>query len=242
MNKFLLTRVCCLVPILFGLNLRAQPACNADQPIPSFTIRHVSGDPDLNLDPDSAEWKAAASQSMSKDCRRQIDYPNIDTTIRAFWTDADLYILFRCPYSVLNVFPADNTQRHVGLWNRDAVEMFIGDDWTNIRHYREFEVAPTGDWINLAIDLDRKSYDYNWKSGWQKMARVDEGSKIWYAAAKIPLSDVSANPVRDGMKWRINFYRIDGLGPDTQRHFLCWSRTCGSNHVPERFGTLFFSK
>jgi hypothetical protein len=242
MNKPILTRLCCSIAILFGLNLAAQTPCAIDQVLPNFTIRHVSGDPDLNLDPDSADWKAAASQSMSKDCRRQTDYSNIETTIRAFWTDTDLYILFRCPYTVLNTFPADNTKKHVGMWNRDAVEMFIGDDWTNIRHYREFEIAPTGDWINLAIDLDHKSYDHDWQSGWQKMARVDEGNKIWYAAAKIPLTDVSANSVRDGIKWRINFYRIDGLGPDTQRHFLCWSRTCGSNHVPERFGTLIFTK
>ena len=202
----------------------------------------MSGDPSLNLDPNAQIWAGAAAQSMSKDCRSQTDYPNIETTIRAFWTDKDLYILFQCPYSVLNVFPADNSKKHVGLWDRDTVEVFVGDDWKDIRHYREFEIAPTGDWINLAIDLDRNSYDHNWKSGWQKIARIDKEHKIWYAAAKIPLSDVSANPVDGGTKWRINFYRIDGLGPDPQRHFLCWSRTCGGNHVPERFGTLIFAK
>jgi hypothetical protein len=224
------------------MNLQAQPTCVATEPPGSFTIRHVSGQPDLNLDPEAPEWKGAASQSMSKDCRQQIDYPNIKTEIQAFWTDTDLYILFHCPYSVLNVFPADNSKKHVGMWDRDAVEMFVGDDWTNIRHYREFEIAPTGDWVHLAIDLDHNSYDHNWKSDWQRMARIDEGRKIWYAAAKIPLSDVSANPIHDGPKWRINFYRIEGLGPDSQRHFLCWSRTCGGNHVPERFGTLTFAR
>ena len=78
--------------------------------------------------------------------------------IRAFWTDSDLYFLFRCPYNVLNLFfPANNSTPRVGLWDRDVVEMFLGDDWTNIRHYREFEISPTGDWIDLAIDLDHRT-------------------------------------------------------------------------------------
>jgi len=184
---------------------------------------------------------------MSKDCSRQLDYPNISTEIRAFWTDNHLYILFRCPYTVLNLFlPADNSKKHVGLWDRDVVEMFLGDDWSNIRHYREFEIAPTGDWIDLAIDLDRESYDHSWGSGWQTAARIDEGQKVWYAAAKIPLAAVSAKAVADGTKWRMNLYRIEGLGPDPQRHFLCWQPTCvqkrDANHVPEHFGTLIFTK
>jgi len=225
----------------------SQEPCSVQQPTASFSIRHVKGNPALNLAPNSPVWKHAASQSMYKDCSRQIDYPHLKSEIRAFWTDTDLYLLFRCPYTVLNLFlPASNNGPRVGLWDRDVVEMFLGDDWTNIRHYREFEIAPTGDWIDLAIDLDHKSYDHNWRSGWHTMARIDEANKIWYAAARIPLSAVSTKPVQDGTKWRMNLYRIDGLGADPQRHFLCWQPTCvqnrDPNHVPEHFGTLVFKK
>ncbi len=229
------------------LPVSGQKPCSVEQPTASFTIRHVSGSPALSLAPDSSVWKHAASESMYKDCSRQIDYPHLKSEIRAFWTDTDLYLLFRCPYTVLNLFlPASHSGPRVGLWDRDVVEMFLGDDWTNIRHYREFEIAPTGDWIDLAIDLDHKSYDHNWRSGWQTMARIDEANKVWYAAARIPLSAVSAKPVQDGTKWRMNLYRIDGLGADPQRHFLCWQPTCvqnrDPNHVPEHFGTLVFTK
>jgi hypothetical protein len=229
------------------LPVSGQEPCSVEQPTASFTIRHVNGSPALSLAPNSPVWKHAASQSMYKDCSRQIDYPHLKSEIRAFWTDTDLYLLFRCPYTVLNLFlPASHSGPRVGLWDRDVVEMFLGDDWTNIRHYREFEIAPTGDWIDLAIDLDHKSYDHNWRSGWQTMARIDEPNKVWYAAARIPLSAVSAKPVQDGTKWRMNLYRIDGLGADPQRHFLCWQPTCvqnrDPNHVPEHFGTLVFAK
>jgi hypothetical protein len=223
-----------------------QPPCVFTQPA-VFTIHHIAGTPDLVLDPEAPAWKSASPQTIVKDCSRQVEYPDIKTEVRAFWTDTDLYLLFRCPYNVLNLFlPADNSKDRVGLWDRDVVEMFLGDDWSNIRHYREFEIAPTADRINLAIDLDRKSYDHSWQSGWQTMARIDEAQKIWYAAAKIPLSSVSAAPVNDGTRWRMNLYRIDGLGPDSQRHFLCWQPTCvqnrDPNHVPEHFGTLIFTK
>src|SRR5438270_12056169 len=102
--------------LLFGHSLHAQQPCVVTQPTTSFTIRHVAGRPDLTLDRQADIWKRAAAQSMSTDCSRQMDYPNITTEIRAFWTDTDLYILFSCPYTVLNLFlPADNSEKHVGL-------------------------------------------------------------------------------------------------------------------------------
>jgi hypothetical protein len=62
----------------------------------------------------------------------------------------------------------------------------------------------------------------------------------------VPLSSVSDLRVKDGTKWRINLYRIDGLGADPQRHFMCWQPTCvvdrDPNHVPEHFGTMIFTK
>src|SRR5438270_247304 len=43
-----------------------------------------------------------------------------------------------------------------------------------------------------------------------------------------------------------DLYRIDGLGEDPLRHFMCWQPTCvenrDPNHVPEHFGTLIFTK
>jgi len=222
------------------------PVCVVGEERASFAIRHVSGSPELTLDPDANVWRHAAVQYLSRDCTRQTDYPNLKTQIRAFWTDTDLYFLFRCPYDVLNLWPADNSKPHVNLWDRDVVEMFIGYDWQNIKHYREFEMAPTGDWIDLAIDLNRDSYDSNWRSGWKTMARIDKQTKTWYAAAKIPLSSIGGPKAEPGTRWRINLYRIDGLGADPQRHFLCWQPTCvehrDPNHVPEHFGTLAFQR
>jgi hypothetical protein len=231
---------------VFASALDTAKSCSFSDP-GEFVIEYVSGTPALSLNPDSEPWRGARRQAMIKDCSREFEYKNLRTDIHSFWTDTDLYFLFSCPYEVLNVFlPAANSAARPGLWDRDVVEMFLGDDWQNIRHYREFEIAPTGDWIDLAIDLDRKTNDRIWRSGWQMAARIDQTHKTWYAAARIPLSSITQKPVGAGTRWRMNLYRIDGLGLDPSRHFMCWQPTCvqdrDPNHVPEHFGTLIFEK
>jgi len=232
---------------LAALAFAAEPVCEVKEPAASFSLPHAAAAPELNTDPHSATWAHAASAWIDKDCTHTIAYPNLRTEVRGFWTDSDLYLLFRCPYTELNLWlPPDNSKDRLNLWDRDVVEFFLGDDWADIRHYREFEVAPTGDWVDLAINLNKKSYDANWNSGWQRLGRIDEANHVWYAAARVPLKSVSGQPVKAGTKWRANLYRIEGLGPDSQRHFMCWQPTCvvnrDPNHVPEHFGTLIFSK
>jgi hypothetical protein len=167
--------------------------------------------------------------------------------VRAFWTDSDLYLLFICPYKELNLWlPADNSQDRLKLWDRDVVEFFLGANWDDIKKYKEFEIAPTGDWVDLDIDYGKDTYDAKWNSGWERQGRIDKKHHIWYAAARVPLKAVSEKQVASGTKWRVNLYRIDGLGEDPVRRFMCWQPTCvvnrDPNHVPENFGTLIFTK
>jgi MFS transporter, ACS family, glucarate transporter len=226
-------------------NTALASPCSVSGATATLSVPHVSTAPSLSLNPAAPAWSKATAVRMDHDCARLVDYPNIATEIRGFWTDSSLYLLFKCPYETLNLWlPATNDRPRPHLWDRDVVEVFLGDDFQNIRHYREFEIAPTADWIDLAIDLDNPKEDYAWRSGWQTMARIDQHARVWYAAAKIPLRSISEHPVAAGTRWRLNLYRIDGQGPDTQRHFLCWQPTCtiyhDPNHVPEHFGTLVF--
>ncbi len=226
---------------------QAPESCEVSRPTATFAITHVPSARQLNTNPNSATWKDARSAWIARDCSRTLDYPDLKTEIRGFWTDTDLYLLFICPYRTLNLFlPAQNDKARRGLWDRDVVEMFFGDDWENIRHYREYEIAPTADWIDLAINLDDQTAGRGWTSGWTTTARIDEKAKIWYAACRIPLKSVREKQPVPGTRWRANLYRIDGDGPDSQRRFMCWQPTCVTNrdpnHVPENFGTLVFEK
>jgi len=231
--------------------LPAQEICKIVPPTASLSIPHVHGSPALSADPESGIWKAAASAWIVNDCTRMIDYPKLKTRVRAFWTDEHLYLLFICPYESLNIFlPSQNDRPRPGLWDRDVVEVFLGADWNNIGRYREFEIAPTGDWIDIDIHLDLKTHHTqdtkDWRSGWRTAAKIDEKAHVWYAAALIPLKSVTSEPVKPGARWRANLYRIAGQGPDSQRQFLCWQPTCSPgldpNHVPENFGTLSFEE
>ena len=240
-----------LASLLVAGELAGQGVCRVEGPTATLSIPLSENSPPLNTDPESKIWKKAASAWMSSDCTRTIDYPKLKTEVRAFWTDQYLYLLFICPYETLNIFlPPQNDRPRPGLWDRDVVEIFLGDDWDNIGRYREFEIAPTGDWIDLDISMDLKTLrtngNRNWRSGFRTSARIDKEAGIWYAGAQIPLKAVTSQTVRPGTRWRSNLYRIAGQGPDSQRQFLCWQPTCAPgrdpNHVPENFGTLIFEK
>jgi hypothetical protein len=249
-------RIICPVVVFLGCLLlasgfHAEEYCQVVAPMAVLSIPYHKASPPLDTDPTSEAWTAAASVWMTKDCTRTIDYPKLKTEVRAFWTDAHLCLLFICPYETLNVFlPPQNNKPRPGLWDRDVVEMFFGDDWVNIGRYREFEIAPTGDWIDLDIHFDLQTHqakgDSDWRSLWHTSARIDEKARIWYASAQIPLKSVTSHTVKPGSRWRANLYRINGQGPDSQRQFLCWQPTCAPgrdpNHVPEHFGTLVFEK
>ena len=233
--------------LIFVSTITAQEPCRVTSPTAVFSIPYAKTEDRFDTDPNSPFWSKASSTWILKDCTRERDYPEFRTEVRGCWTETHLYFLFVCPYRQLNVFmPAQNDRPRDKLWDRDVVEMFLGDDWKNIRHYREFEIAPTGDWIDLAINLDSNSSDQRWRSGWQVLARIDEQAHRWFAAARIPLKSVSGESVLPGTRWRMNLYRIEGKGPDSRRHFLCWQPTCvvdrDPNHVPEAFGTLLFEK
>ena len=231
------------------LSLFAQerpPACEAYPTSDVVLLPHQSEPAALSLEVSAAMWKSSVIARMDRLCQTGVNVSDVQTEVRAFWTDSAIYFLFICPYKVLNLFtPAQTGAPRNKLWDRDVVEIFLGSDWQNTRRYREFEIAPTGDWIDLAIDLDRRGgNDRSWRSGWTTTARIDTERKIWYAAARIPLNAISETPVVRGTRWRGNLYRIDGEGSDAVRSFLCWRPSCVTNrdpnHVPERFGAFVF--
>lgn len=77
--------------------LRAQTPCVVEQPTATMSIPHVANPGELTADPKSKMWSKSATAWMVKDCSKTLDYPNLKTEIRGFWSDTDLYLLFKCP-------------------------------------------------------------------------------------------------------------------------------------------------
>jgi hypothetical protein len=199
----------------------------------------ASKDVTLQADPLSAFWLAAIPIHAEKDTHGKA-VPGHKTVILSRWTKNNLYFLFICPYEELNLKPDPTTKSETNqLWNWDVAEVFIGTDFDNINRYKEFEVSPQGEWIDLDIDLSKPHHEdgWVWNSGFQSMARIDQTNKTWYAAVSIPFASIDTRKPAPGNTFRINFFRSQG--PSNNRKNIVWQPTMAQTfHVPSRFGLL----
>ena len=211
----------------------------ADQP--SIAIAKSVRAPDnvaLTLDPASPFWRDALPIFFASDTHGH-PVPALRTEVRSRWTNDNLYLLFVCPYQKLNLKPSPDTKTETNrLWNWDVAETFIGSDFQHIHRYKEFELSPQGEWVDLDIDLDQPHHDGStWDSGFKTAARIDSKKKIWYGAMRIPFAAIDSRPPRVGSIYRVNFFRSQNGAPD--RQLLAWQAPMSESfHVPERFGRL----
>ncbi len=226
------------------LDAPGAPAGPAETGRPGIIISHYSkSDFALTADPNSKDWKGIAGVFAENDARGR-PVPGHRTEIRSRWTDRNLYLLYVCPYEELYLNPNPSTTTETNkLWERDVAEAFIGSDFQNIRQYKEFQVSPQGEWVDLDIDRDNPKPEggWRWNSGFQVKARIDPKTRIWYGEMRIPIEAIDKRPPRDGLEMRINLYRCQG--PPPNRKLIAWQPTHQRTfHVPEAFGRLLLKK
>src|SRR5438270_8716808 len=201
--------------------------------------KHIGKDFSLSADPAAPEWKAAEPIFAENGPTGDLT-PGHKTEIRSRWWDRNLYFLFVCPYDSLNLKPNPTTTEETNkLWEWDVAEVFIGTDFENIRRYKELQVSPQGEWVDLDIDRDHPQPEggWRWNCGFKVAARIDADRKIWYGAMSIPIDKIDSRRPAPGLEMRINFYRLQGPGP--ARNGIAWQPThARSYHVPEAFGRL----
>jgi len=202
----------------------------------------VSADSGPDLDPCSPFW------SCTTRIVAEVDFygnpvPGHRTEILLQWSATNFYILFVCPYKDLHLKRDPNLATETyELWNYDVAEVFIGDDFANIRRYKEFEVSPQGEWVDLDVNLDNPPHEtgWVWQSGMNVAARIDALHSTWYGFMRIPWRSVSSRQPAVGSQFRINFFRCQGSDPD--RKYIAWLPLHRpSFHTPECFGTLTLS-
>lgn len=160
---------------------------------------------------------------------------------RIIWTDEALLVRFVCNQIEPLVISANPqlTKKTIGLWDRDVCEIFLAPDTSKPNHYFEFEAAPNGEWVDLAIQLGttERQTDEGFQSGMTTMAQVTESQLT--VIIRIPWSQVIRKPTR-GNEWRVNLFRCIGTGT---KRYLAWRPTLTPEpnfHVPEAFGWLLF--
>ena len=201
--------------------------------------RRSDSDPHLDTNPASSFWQGSEPIYMESNALGKPE-PKYRTEIRTRWTKSNLYFLFVCPYEELNLKPKPNTSAETyELWNWDVAEVFIGADFKNIKRYKEFEISPQGEWVDLDIHLDRQHDDSGWKwnSNFEVSSRIDKAAHVWYGAMRIPYAAIDTRPAAAGNTLRINLFRCQG--PNASRHYIAWQPPMRESfHTPERFGTL----
>jgi hypothetical protein len=225
------------VKALIVASLAFMPAPAANQ----ATIETTFADQDtpLLLDPSAPFWQAARSVHMDKNPFGEV-VPGYRTEVRTRWTKQNLYFLFVCPYEQLHLKPEPKTRTETNqLWNWDVAEVFIGSNFADIQRYKEFEVSPQGEWIDLDIDLHNPRHEdgWTWNSGFEVLAKIDPHKRIWYAAMRIPFPAIDERFPVPGNTLRVNLFRSQG--PPEHVHAITWQPPMRRTfHVPERFGLL----
>jgi hypothetical protein len=194
----------------------------------------------LNAADPAPDWQRAVPVCFHTDWRGCRPEPKRETSVCVLWSPQMLYLRFECHYHELFVFPdSDASGRRNHLWDRDVAEVFIQPDPSQERHYKEFEIAPNGMWVDLDIFPGGMS-DLN--SGMTRSVVLNEASRRWTAELAIPMSCLTKNFDPNAI-WRINFFRIEG--PKEPRHYMAWQPTHAPTpnfHVPNAFGLLRFSR
>src|SRR5215207_3425305 len=162
---------------------------------------------------------------------------------RIVWDAAGFTVRFDCrqeePLVVSNEPRLE--RKTMQLWDRDVCEIFITPETGLIKRYYEFEVAPTGEWIDLALTVTEEGRDTDWefRSGMTAAARVRPGSIT--SSLRVPWEAFGRAPLK-GERWRCNLFRC--VGRDPSRGYLTWQPTHTPEpafHVPEKFGWIVFA-
>ena len=206
-----------------------------------FLSHYAAHDVEPSADPEAPFWKNIQGVIIDKSILGPA-MPQFRAEVRSRWTQKNVYFLFVGPYEKLTLKPdPDTTNETYRLWEKDCFEVYLGADFDHINRYREFQMSPQGEFLDLDIDSSKPHPGYNgeqaWNSGMKVKARIDQVKKVWSGEMRIPIAAVDAREPKPGNEMRINLFRQDGEPP--HRDFLAWQPTgVWMPHHPEKFGTL----
>lgn len=206
-----------------------------------LVVKFIDNDLDREwLDP--AGWRCSEVYEVRTYWNGEIAPSLLWFTARLLWSERYFYVRFETGRSddmVVSSEPKIN-KKTIGLWERDVCEIFIAPDRSHPASYFEFEIAPTGEWLDLAIDMTgrKRKTDWEYRSGMEASACIEKDRVVM--AMRIPWTAFSTKP-RMGEIWLANFFRCVAREPD--RGYLAHRPTLTEIpdfHVPESFGQLMF--
>jgi hypothetical protein len=215
-----------------------------EDPLREVEARFTRADVAAN-DLDNAAWEGAQILSIERYWSGEAAPVGRHARAQILWSEKSLALRFICRQTEpLIVSPQPQALRKtLGLWDRDVCELFIAPETVRPERYYEFEAAPTGEWLDLQVQLkaDVRETDWDYHSGMTAAARVAPGEVV--IAMRIPWEAFGRAAPRAGERWRANLFRCVGAGEG--RGYLAWRPTYTeepSFHVPAAFGWIRFKK
>jgi hypothetical protein len=211
---------------------------NATQVIEAL---HIASDMEV-ADLHAAEWNKAQAAQIDNYWSGERAPVSRHAEARILWSKKALHVRFVCNQTeplIVSATP-QTAKKTMGLWDRDVCEIFIATSSNVVERYLEFEVAPTGEWLDVAIDLTtgKRESDWAFNSHMTTAALIEKERSTM--AMRIPWNHWIHEP-QTGERWRVNLFRCAGKDPG--RGYLSWqpTRTPQPNfHVPQAFGWLVF--
>jgi hypothetical protein len=207
----------------------------------TIEARHVTNDLSAG-DLKSAEWNKTGHAQIDRYWSGDAAPNSRHAEARMLWSPKALHIRFVCHQNEPLVVSSNPqvSQKTMGLWEGDVCEIFIAPDPNVVEQYVEFEAAPTGEWLDVAIHWTPEGRESDWEFHSQMTtAAIVEKDRVT-VAMRIPWNYWIHEP-RTGERWRVNLFRC--VGSDPGRGYLAWqpTRTPQPNfHVPQVFGWLLF--
>jgi hypothetical protein len=203
--------------------------------------RHTASDLPVG-DLQSAEWNKAQPVKIDRYWSGGPAPAGRHCEARILWSSKALHVRFvgqQAEPLIVSSQP-QTAKKTMGLWDRDVCEIFIAPDPNVLERYFEFEAAPTGEWLDVAIHwtAEKRESDWEFQSHMTTAARV-ERDRITISM-RIPWNHWIHEPQR-GERWRVNLFRC--VGADPNRGYLTWQPTLtreANFHVPQIFGWLVF--
>jgi hypothetical protein len=199
----------------------------------------------------NAEWNKAQPIQINRYWSGVSAPPERQAEARILWSEKALHLRFICQQGeplVVNDQP-QTEKKTMGLWDRDVCEIFIAPDPNVVERYFEFEAAPTGEWVDVAIHWSpaKRESDWEFRSGMSCAASrtITKGGtgndlELVWIGMRIPWNHWIHEPQK-GERWRVNLFRC--VGKDPNRGYLAWQPTRTAEpafHLPKVFGWLLF--
>ncbi len=171
-------------------------------------------------------WSQATllSDFRTPNSERKAKFP---TETRIAYDATNLYLAFRCYEPKLSGLVTDVIQRDGTVWDDDSVEIFIDTNFDRKTYY-QFVINAN------AVIYDGKGMNGKWNG--QCYAQTGREDDAWTLEVAIPWKTIGMNSApKPGTKlgFEVTRNRIQKPSELTQ-----WAPTFGSNHAPERFGTI----